>query len=105
MSAYKAALHIKSDESGGRLVLAQELLATGQGVVVLDGVVALRPSGSELLCEVIADGSETDFGSVVASARELLATSTLGRSATQRNLQWLVVDDYGTGTQELWRAS
>ena len=105
MSAYKDALHIKSDESGGRLALAQELLATGQGVVVLDGVVALRPSGRELLCEVISDGSGTGFASEVASARELLARSTLGLSASTRKLQWLVVDDYGTGTQELWRAS
>ena len=105
MSAYKDALHIKSDESGGRLALAQELLATGQGVVVLAGEVALRPSGRELLCEVIADGSETDFASEVASARELLARSTLGLSVATRNLQWFVVDDYGTGTQELWRAS
>ena len=105
MSAYKDALHIQSDESGGRLALAQDLLAAGQGVVVLDGILALRPSGGELLCEVIANGSESDFASRIARAQGLLARSTLGLPAPSRKLQWLVVDDYGTGTQELWRAS
>jgi hypothetical protein len=105
MSAYKGDLHIRSDESGGRLALARELLATGQGVVVLDGILALRPDGGGILCEVIADGSESDFASEVAGAQDLLARSTLDLHAISRKLQWLVVDDYGTGTRELWRAS
>jgi hypothetical protein len=106
MSAYRDALHIKSDESGSRLTLAQDLLTTGQGVVVLNGVLALRSNGHEILCEVISNGPSADFSSEVASAKDVLARSTLGLpSAAGIALQWIVVDDYGTGTQELWRAS
>ena len=105
MSAYKGDLHIKSDERGSRLALAQELLATRQGVVVLDSLLALRPFDGGILCEVIATGSKEDFASQAARAQDLLAISTLRLPPAGRTLQWIVVDDYGTGTRELWRAS
>ena len=105
MSAYKGDLHIKSDERGLRLALAQELLATRQGVVVLDSLLALRPFDGGIICEVIARRSKDDFASQAALAQDLLVNSTLRLPPTARNLHWIVVDDYGTGTQELWRAS
>jgi hypothetical protein len=105
MSAYKNDLHINSHESGARLALAQELLNLAQGVVVIDDSLALRPTQEAVLCEVIVTSPKQDYSSYIAAAKDLLACSTLSRWAQSKNLQWLVVDDYGTGTVELWRAS
>ena len=106
MSAYRNALHIKSDVSGDRLTLAKELLSTGQGVVVIDGALALRANGNEILCEVISGGQGADLSSEVADAKNLLLRSTISLLTTPGlDLQWNLVEDYGTGTQELWRAS
>lgn len=105
MSAYKDALHITVEQVGSRLALAQELLATGEGVVVLNSVLALRPSGPEFLAEVIATQSGRDFAEQVEAAKSLLAQSTLAASVNNHKLSWLVVDDYGMGTAELWHPS
>ena len=102
MSAYKDALHITSNESGRRLALAHDLLGSGQGVVVLDGVIALRPTPEGLLAEVISDSSSRDRATLIDAARSLLAQSTLVLPAQPYAI--LVVDDYGTGTLEIWRA-
>jgi hypothetical protein len=102
MSAYKDALHITSDESGSRLALAQDLLGTGQGVVVLDGFLALRPTPEGLLAEVISDGASRDPAALVGAARSLLDQATLVLHV--QPYAFLVVDDYGTGTSEIWRA-
>src|SRR3546814_44449 len=102
MSAYKDALHITSNESGGRLALAQDLLGTGQGVVVLDDFLALRPTPEGLLAEVISDSSSRDPATLVDAARSLLDQATLVLPIQPYAM--LVVDDYGTGTLEIWRA-
>jgi hypothetical protein len=102
MSAYKDALHITSNESGSRLTLAHELLAAGRGIVVLDGFLALRPTPEGLLAEIISDRSSQDPAALVDAARELLAQATLVLPHDPSAM--VVVDDYGTGTLEIWRA-
>ena len=104
MSAYKHALHLSSTERGPRLQLAAELLAEGREVVVLDGVLALRPESDKILCEVISAGSVPPQ-TQVESAKRLLQASTLGGLVDSQRCRWLVVEDYGTGTIELWRES
>ena len=104
MSAYKHALHLSSTERGPRLQLAGELLAEGREVVVLDDVLALRPESEKILCEVIAVGSVAHQAQV-ESAKRLLNASTLGSFVDSQRCRWLVVEDYGTGTMELWRES
>ena len=104
MSAFKDALHLTSVEQGRRLQLAAELLADGRAVVVLDNTIALRPGADKILCEVISAGSvapETQ----VENGKRLLQASTLGDLVDTRRCEWLVVEDYGMGTVELWRES
>jgi hypothetical protein len=104
MSAYKDALHLSSTELGPRLELASELLAGHRAVVLLDGLLALRPEGDEILCEVISSGSLTPQAQV-QNAKQLLEASTLGGNVTRKKCRWLVVEGYGTGIAELWRES
>ena len=77
MSVYKDALHVSSSEIGPRLQLASELLAGRGAVVVLDGLLALRPARDEILCEVISSGSLTPQAQV-QNAKRLLEASSLG---------------------------
>ena len=102
MSAYKDALHIARDEAGSRLTLAQELLGKCRGVVVLAAFVALRPVAEGILVEVISDSPTSDPTSLADAARELLENATLVLPSEPCAL--VIVDDYGTGTQEIWRA-
>jgi hypothetical protein len=84
--------------------LAAEILAEGRAVVVLDGCLALRADSGRILCEVIS--SESVAPQVqVQTAKRLLQASTLGPLVDIKRCQWLLVEDYGTGTAELWRES
>lgn len=109
MSAYKHALTVDDSSSEQRLALAVQVLDRCEGVVMLEGVVALRPTPSAILCEVIdpmptAHRCAEEFKVLVENASRGLFSSKLGSRLPQRPLQWLVVDDYGTGTVELWPA-
>jgi hypothetical protein len=53
MSAYRDALSINADSSDERLELAAQILAAGTGVVMVNDTVALRPTSTGLLCEVV----------------------------------------------------
>jgi hypothetical protein len=53
MSAYKDALTIDAQSSEQRLALAADVPDRCEGVVMLDGVVALRPTPDAILCEVL----------------------------------------------------
>ena len=101
MSAYRDALHISSAENGARLQLAIELLASHGSVVVLDELLALRPDRDTILCEVIASGNLAPQAQV-QNAKRLLESSPLGSSIRGKRCNWLVVEDYGTGTVERW---
>lgn len=110
MSAYKDALAVDDTSSDQRLALAADLLASCNGVVLLDGALALRPTHSDILCEVIdpmpnAHRCAEEFKVLVENASRLLAASKLGTMLPQKPLHWLVVEDYGAGTVELWPGS
>jgi hypothetical protein len=110
MSAYSDALHIQPDESGSRLQLALEVLSSGKAVVLLGQRLALRPMPGRILCEVITqlpthNRQPAAHRSEVESAKRMLSASTIARVVRSKKLEWLVVDDYGTGTVELWHAN
>ena len=109
MSAYKDALAIKAGDSDQRFALAGEILANADGVVVLDGILALRPTDHELLCEVIdpapsARRCANEYEVLVENARLALEGSKLRDLLPHLPQKWLVVEDHGTDTTELWRA-
>ena len=109
MSAYRDALVVTDESPDERLNLAVSLLKRGEGVVVLEGVVALRPERDHLLCEVVEPmpshrRTPDGYASLAHNAAAGLAASRLGAKLADQSLKWLVVDDYGTGTLELWHA-
>jgi hypothetical protein len=78
-------------------------------VVLLDGFLALRLLGHELLCEVVDPMPSThrcamEYEVLVENARRALEASRLHPLLPDVPRIWVVVDDCGTGTQELWRA-
>jgi hypothetical protein len=107
MSAYKDALAIDDTSSEQRLALAAEMLACGKGVVLVGGVIALRATPEAIQCEVIdPTPSERrcaeEFKVLIENAARDLAGSRLASRLPARPLQWLVVEDCGSGTVELW---
>jgi hypothetical protein len=107
MSAYRDALAIDDASSEQRIALAAELLSSGRGVVLLEGMVALCPTADGILCEVIdpmpsAHRCAEEFKVLVENAERTLSASKLGGLLPRRPLKWLVVEDYETGTLELW---
>ena len=107
MSAYKHALIVDDTSSEQRLALAAEVLDHCKGVVMLDGVVALRPTPGAILCEVIdpmptSHRCAEEFKVLVENAGRMLAGSRLASRLPRRPLQWRVVEDDGTGTVDLW---
>lgn len=110
MSAYKDALAVDDKSSGQRLALAAGILARSEGVVLLETRLALRPDHGAIQCEVIdpipgAHRCAEEFKVLVENAQRMLAASKLGAMLPEKPLHWLVVEDYGTGTVELWRGS
>jgi hypothetical protein len=109
MSAYKDALAIKAGDADQRYALAGEILANGEGVVVLEGLLAVRATDHELLCEVIdpapsARRCANEYEVLVENARLALEASKLRDLLPRLPQRWLVVEDDNTGTSELWRA-
>jgi hypothetical protein len=109
MSAYRDALVVDDSSSDQRLDLAVGVLNRCEGVVLLDGVVALRPTPRAIICEVIdpaptAHRCAEEFKVLVENASLVLANSKLAKWLPSRSLEWVVVDDYGSGTVELWPA-
>jgi hypothetical protein len=109
MSAYREALAIDSDSSEERLALAVEILASATGVVMLEKTVALRRARTHLLCEVVdpmpsARRCENEFDVLIENAQRMLESSRLGERLPDLPRRWLVVEDRGTATVELWHA-
>ena len=109
MSAYRDALVVDDTSSEQRLDLAAQVLLRCEAVVLLDGVVALRPDAGAIICEVIDPTPNShrcaeEFQVLVENAGRQLANSRLAKRLPKRPLRWVVVDDYGTGTLELWHA-
>jgi hypothetical protein len=91
-----------------RLILAAKLLDRCEGIVMLEGVVALRPTHDAIWCEVIDPMQDThrceeEFKVLVENAARALASSKLAHLLPCRPLQWRVVHDDGFKTVELWR--
>ena len=109
MSAYKDALYLDSTSSEQRLQLAANLLLTGEVVVLLEGCLALRPYGGRITCEVIdewseAQHSQAEYEAMLGRGKSLLFSSKLGSMIPLDRLDWVVVQDYGTGTTQVWPA-
>ena len=107
MTVYKHALVIDDASSEQRLALAAEMLDRCEGIVMLEGVVALRPTPDAILCEVIdpmpaAHRCAEEFKVLVENAGRTLARSNLASRLPRKPLQWLVVEDDGVGTVVLW---
>ena len=102
-------LLIDDSSSEQRLTLATDLLDRCAGVVILEGVATLWPRPDEIECSVTEPSGtvarcEEEYKVMVENAARALQASRLGRRLPDRPLRWVVVDDYGTGTAELWRA-
>lgn len=107
MDYYDHALRIDSASSAQRIALAADLLNNCEAVVLLNDSVALRPSPSEIVCEVIDPGtwqqrSSDDYRAMVAEAASILRNSALFHLLAPKSLRWLVVDNYGMGIGVLW---
>lgn len=92
-----------------RVARAAEVLASGTGVVLVEGIVALRPSAHELLCEVIdpipsAHRCANEYKALIENAQRALETSKLGSLLPDLRRKWLVVEEFGIGTMEICRA-
>jgi len=109
MTAYRDALVVDDASSEQRLGLAVSLLNDGSGVVMLEGVAALRSTPTGIICEVVdrSPGSHRcmeELKVLVENAARALAGSRLAARLPARPMQWVVVEDCGSGTVELWRA-
>jgi len=106
MGAYKDALHVTAEEVGARAALAMDVLANRRGVVVLDGVLALRPESNHIACEVIASRSTSgQYRLAIEEAQSLLKRSTISNAVSGIKLVWVVVEDYGMGVGVLAHGS
>jgi hypothetical protein len=107
MSAYKHALAIDDTSSTSSLLLAVEALERCEGVVMLNGVVALRPTTNAILCEVIdptpnAHRCAEEFKVLIENAERGLAKSKFAPLLPRKTLRWLVISDTGSVAVELW---
>ena len=109
MSACRDALAIDAEASTERLALAAQILAGREGVVMLEGAVALRSTSALLLCEVVdpmpsARRCAVEYEVLVENAQRTLEASTLRQLLPDLPRRWSVVDVRASGTTEVWRA-
>lgn len=107
MSAYKNALAIDDSSSEQSISLAVELLELGDEVVLYNDVLALRLEAGNILCEIIdpyptSHRCAEEFKVLIENAQRTLADSKIGHRLQHKQFRWLVVEDNGTGTIELW---
>ena len=108
-AGYEDALVIDDASSEQSLEQARALLERSEGMVILDGRIALRPGPDAMHCEVIDPEPEShrcaeEFKVMVENASRRLAASKLASRLPRRPIRWLVVEDRGTETVELWAA-
>lgn len=108
-SAYEQALVIDDTSSDQRIALAADRLDRCEGIVLLDGVVALRPTPSVIRCEVIdptpsAHRCAEEFKVLVENAGRRLSGSKLAARLPRRPLMWMVVEVSESGVAESWTA-
>ena len=108
-SGYEYALDVDDASSEQRLAEAAGRLDRCEGIVMLDGVIALRPGLAEIRCEVIDPAPSShrcaeEFKVLVENAGRRLAGSRLASRLPRRPMRWLVVAGSGTEIFELWDA-
>jgi len=107
MSAYSYAVDVDAAASDQRLALAAEILSSKTGVVLFENILALRSTRTHLLCEVIdptpsARRCATEYEVLVENARRAFEASRLRKRLLDRPCRWVVVEETGTGTVEVW---
>ena len=107
MTAYEHALVVDDTSTEQSLLRAAQALEHCEQVVMLSGVVALRPTPIAIICEVVDPLPDShrcaeEFKVLVENAARGLAASRLGGMLPSRPLQWRVVADDGAGIVELW---
>lgn len=108
-SGYEQALIVDDASPEECIAQAADRLQRCEGVVILDGVIALRPGPAEIRCEVIdsapsAHRCAEEFKVLVENAGRRLAASALAGRLPRRPVKWLVVEDSEAGIIELWAA-
>ena len=109
MTAHEDVVAVDAEASTQQLALAAEILAARSGVIILAGMVALRPTRTELLCEVIdpmpsSHRCANEYEVLVENARRALEASKLQGLLPDLPCRWSVVEECGSGARELWRA-
>jgi len=109
MSACRDALAIDAEASAERLALAAQILAGREGVVMLEGAVALRSTSALLLCEVVdpmpsARRCAAEYEVLVENAQRALEASKLRQLLPDLPRRWSVVEVHASGTTEVWCA-
>ena len=107
MDVYEHTLAIATDTSGARLELARELLSAGKETVFLEKTIFLSARGDRILCEVFTRlpdhaRNAAGFNAEIAAARALLESSTIADAVKARPQEWIVIEDAGMGTEQLW---
>ena len=102
-------LVIGADASDAQLALAGEILATGRGTIILNGLIVLHRAGRYVFCAVIdADPSarrcENEYAVMVENASHMLQSSRILAAVPDLPRKWFVVEDSGNGAAVLWRA-
>jgi hypothetical protein len=110
MSAYRNALSIDADSSDRRVEQAAEMLAARAGVVMFHDTIALRATPTCLMCEVVdptpaSRRCDNEFEVLVENAQRMLESSKLGTRLPDIPRKWVVVEDCGADTVELWHAT
>jgi hypothetical protein len=108
MSAYRHAVAVDAAAPDQRLALAAEILSGQTGVVLFEGMLALRPTRTHLLCEVIdptpaARRCANEYEVLVENAKRAFEASTLRQRIPDRPCRWVIVEDTGTDAVEVWR--
>lgn len=98
---------IAIDQVGPRLELAAELLASGEGVVVLEHRLVLSRERDGIRCAVVTRLPEHARASdavdrEIEAGKQLLEESTLIDELDSPLLDWIVIDDYGKGAVRIW---
>lgn len=109
MPAHERTLVVDEASSESCLAEAAQVLERCEGVVVLDGVAALRATPRAIVCEVIdpmpgAHRCAEEFKVLLENAGRALAGSRLASRLPGRPLHWVIVERHGAGTPPIWPA-
>lgn len=89
---------------------AVDLVSSGEGAVLLDRMLVVRPVSDGISCEVIDPDHgmhrcAEEYRVLIENAARHLAASALSAPLAHRRLIWRVVEDRAGGMAILWEAS